>query len=390
MNQDSVNKAVVLLMTLGITALFLAMIQQFLMALFLAGLFTALARPLYLTLLRRIGGRRHLASLLTLLIVVVVGLIPLVLLISVLVAQALDVSQALSGWIRTALAQPGALGAYLAQLPFYDELLAYQDEVIAQGSKVAAAISRILVDWVSGLTLGTANFIFMSFVVLYSMYFLQMDGPRLIERILYYLPLKTSDERVMLEKFTSVTRATLKGTLLIGMLQGGLAGIAFAVAGIDNAVFWGTVMAVLSVIPNVGAALVWMPAVAILVTQGEVVTGVMLGLFCGLIVGSLDNVLRPVLVGKDTKMHELMIFFSTLGGILMFGLSGLFIGPLIASLFISIWEMYGVEFAEVLPDVDWVMDALHEEETAMEKPEEGESEIAQETASDEDQARPLG
>ena len=156
----------------------------------------------------------------------------------------------------------------------------------------------------------------------------------------------------MLAKFTSVTRATLKGSLLIGLLQGTLAGIAFAVAGIHNAVFWGTVMAVLSVIPNVGAALVWIPAVVILILQGDPVTGIGLALFCGLVVGSLDNVLRPILVGKDTKMHELMIFFSTLGGILMFGLAGIFIGPVIASLFITIWEMYGVEFADVLPAVD--------------------------------------
>ncbi len=159
----------------------------------------------------------------------------------------------------------------------------------------------------------------------------------------------------MLDKFTSVTRATLKGSLLIGLLQGTLAGIAFAVAGIHNAVFWGTMMAILSVIPNIGAALVWVPAVIILIAQGNVTTGVALGLFCGLIVGSLDNLLRPMLVGKDTKMHELMIFFSTLGGIFMFGLAGLFIGPVIGSLLISLWEIYGVEFADVLPDVDVVL-----------------------------------
>jgi predicted PurR-regulated permease PerM len=208
---------------------------------------------------------------------------------------------------------------------------------------------------VSSVTLETANFVFMAFVLLYSMYFLQMDGPRLIERFLYYLPLKTVEERLMLDKFTSVTRATLKGSLLIGLLQGVLAGIAFAVADIPNAVFWGTVMALLSTIPNVGPALVWVPAVVILILQDQLAAGVGLGLFCGLVVGSLDNVLRPILVGKDTKMHELMIFFSTLGGIFMFGLAGIFIGPVIASLFISIWEIYGVEFAEILPDVDAVL-----------------------------------
>ncbi|MCH6574770.1 MAG: AI-2E family transporter, partial [Bacteroidetes bacterium] len=130
--------------------------------------------------------------------------------------------------------------------------------------------------------------------------------------------------------------------MMIGILQGGLAGGAFAVAGIDNAVFWGTVMAALSVIPSVGSALVWIPASIILIMQGSVAGGVGLMVFCGLIVGSLDNFLRPILVGKDTKMHELMIFFGTLGGILMFGIAGIFIGPLIASLFITICELYGI------------------------------------------------
>jgi predicted PurR-regulated permease PerM len=155
----------------------------------------------------------------------------------------------------------------------------------------------------------------------------------------------------MLEKYTSVTRATLKGTLLIGILQGGLAGGAFAVAGIDNAVFWGTVMAVLSIIPSVGSALVWIPAAIILIAQGSVAAGIALLAFCGIVVGSLDNVLRPILVGKDTKMHELMIFFGTLGGIMMFGIAGIFIGPLIASLFVTIWELYGIAFRDYLPEV---------------------------------------
>jgi predicted PurR-regulated permease PerM len=135
------------------------------------------------------------------------------------------------------------------------------------------------------------------------------------------------------------------------VLQGALAGIAFAVAGIDNAVFWGTIMAVLSVIPSVGSALVWIPASIILVMQGSVAGGIGLLAFCGLIVGSLDNVLRPRLVGKDTRMHELMIFFGTLGGILMFGIAGVFIGPVIASLFVTIWELYGIAFSDYLPEV---------------------------------------
>jgi predicted PurR-regulated permease PerM len=209
----------------------------------------------------------------------------------------------------------------------------------------------VAVEGLSSLTVGAVNLVFMTFVFLYSLYFLQLDGDRLMARVLYYLPLKEADERILVEKFHSVTRATLRGSLLIGVLQGTLAGIAFAVAGIPNAVFWGAVMAVMSMIPNVGAALVWIPAAVFLFIQGEQGAAIGLAAFCGLVVGSMDNLLRPILVGKDTKLHELMIFFSTLGGIFMFGFPGILIGPLIASLFVSIWEIYGVEFADCLPQV---------------------------------------
>ena len=154
-----------------------------------------------------------------------------------------------------------------------------------------------------------------------------------------------------MRKFTSVTQAMVVGTLLIGLLQGTLAGAAFAVAGVSNAVFWGTMMAVLSIIPGVGSALVWVPASIVLMVQGAYGAGIGLMVFCALVVGGVDNLLRPALVGKHTDMHELMIFFGTLGGLFTFGMAGLLIGPLIASLFITIWEIYGEAFKDTLPAV---------------------------------------
>lgn len=350
MSQDTINKTALLLMVIGISALFLSMIQQFLMAIFLAGLFSALARPVFRRL-RVLYGSKHLASATTLLLMVVVVMIPLMLLIGIVAGQAINVGQSVTPWIKQTLNEPGELSAYVQHLPFYEQLLPYRETILEKAGELVASMSKYLVSGLSSATLGTVNFLFMSFVFLYTMYFVQMDGDKLMRKMLYYLPLDSADESLMLEKFTSVTRATVKGTLLIGILQGGLAGLAFAVAGIDNAVFWGTVMAVLSIIPSVGSALIWAPAAVYLIIQGDVMSGVGLLVFCGLVVGSLDNVLRPVLVGKDTKMHELMIFFGTLGGIMMFGITGIFIGPLIASLFVTIWELYGIAFSDFLPEV---------------------------------------
>jgi len=351
MNQDTVNKSILVLMVIAISTLFFSMIHQFLMAIFLAGLFSALARPVYRYLKFRFGGRRHLASVTTMLLMIVLVLIPLMFLIGIIVGQAIDVGQSVTPWVKQLIDQPDRLTAYLEHLPFYDQLVPYRELILEKAGQLVGSTSKLIVNGLSFATLGTANFLFMTFVFLYTMYFFQMDGVKLIRKILYYLPLGSDDESLMLEKFTSVTRATLKGSLLIGILQGGLAGIAFAIAGINNAVFWGTVMAVLSIIPSIGSALIWGPACAILIIQGSIGAGVGLLIFCGLVVGSLDNVLRPILVGKDTKMHELMIFFGTLGGIMMFGIPGIFIGPLIASLFVTIWELYGVAFSNFLPEV---------------------------------------
>jgi len=353
MNQDTVNKLVLVIIVISISALFFTMIHQFLMAIFLAGLFSAMARPVYRRLRIAFRGRRHLASATTMLLMIVVVLIPLMLLVGIVVAQAIDVGQSVTPWVKRYIDQPDSLTAYLQHLPFYEQLEPYRGLILEKAGQLVGSLSKIIVNGLSSATLSTANFLFMLFVFLYTMYFFQMDGVKLIRRILYYLPLGSDDENRMLAKFTSVTRATLKGSLLIGVLQGGLAGIAFAIAGIDNAVFWGTVMAVLSIIPSVGSALVWGPACVILMMQGHMAAGIALLVFCAGVVGSLDNILRPILVGKDTQMHELMIFFGTLGGIIMFGISGIFIGPLIASLFVTIWELYGIAFADYLPEVHY-------------------------------------
>jgi predicted PurR-regulated permease PerM len=153
----------------------------------------------------------------------------------------------------------------------------------------------------------------------------------------------------MLDKFVSVTRATLKGTLLIGATQGTLGGFAMWAVGIDGAVFWGAVMTVLSIVPGVGSALVLVPAGIILMVSGDLWRGIGLVVFSVVVVSTVDNLLRPLLVGRDTQMHELLIFFSTLGGLLLFGATGFIIGPILAALFVTAWEMFGTGITLVRP-----------------------------------------
>ncbi len=354
MNHDTVNKSVLLLLVVFISAIFLSMIRSFLMAIFLAGIFSALARPLYKRFERWYGGRRALASLSTLVLIVMVVILPLGALMGIVTAQAIKVGQTATPWVQNQIAQPGEFHKLLNSLPFYDKIAPYSETIWRKAGELIGSISHFLISSLSKVTMSAVSLLFMTFAMLYTMFFFLMDGDKLLYKILYYLPLQDRDEQRMLQKFTSVTRATLKGTAVIGILQGGLAGIAFWLVGIPSAVFWGTIMAVLSIIPGIGTALIWGPAVIILAAGGNFLKAGGLGIFCALVVGSIDNLLRPILVGKDTQMHELMIFFGTLGGIIMFGIMGMIIGPIVAALFITIWEIYGVAFKDILPQVGGV------------------------------------
>ncbi|MDL2275483.1 AI-2E family transporter [Desulfosarcina sp. OttesenSCG-928-G10] len=350
MRNDTLNKWVVLLMVIFISAVFLSMIRAFLMAILLAGIFVAITRPIYRRLEKWTGGRRSLASALTLVLIIVGVLIPLTLLAGVVTQQAIKVSQSAMPWVKEQLRQPGQITAWLAELPYYDQIAPHSELILRKAGELVGKVSQILINNLSSVTMGAVNVIFMVFTWLYTMFFFLMDGDALLRKILYYLPLQDQDEQQMLVRFTSVTRATLKGTAVIGILQGGLAGISFWVAGIPSAAFWGSIMVVLSIIPGVGTAMVWVPAAIILGIGGEIGKGIGLAVFNGLVVGSLDNLLRPMLVGKDTQMHELMIFFGTLGGIFMFGIPGVIIGPIIAALFVTIWDIYGQSFRDILPE----------------------------------------
>ena len=155
----------------------------------------------------------------------------------------------------------------------------------------------------------------------------------------------------MLARFTSITRATIKGTVVIGIIQGTLAGIAFWLAGIQGAAFWGTIMTILSIVPGIGAALIWVPAVIILFVNGQYVAATLLLAWCVAVVGTVDNFLRPVLVGRDAKMPDLLILIGTLGGLFLFGPIGFIVGPIICGLFLTVWDIYGATFKGVLPPV---------------------------------------
>jgi predicted PurR-regulated permease PerM len=349
MSQEKFNKAFVILLVLFITAVFLAMVWPFLMTILMAAIFSALTRPVYRWLQRGLGGRSSLAAALSLFLIFFGILLPLVGLLGAVTAEGIKVSQTARPWIQKQLAEPAAFSDLLQKVPFYEYILPYKETILVKAGEMVGRLSSFLINSLSSVTVMTAQFIFMLFIFLYTTFFFLVDGERILSGILHFLPLKPEDQERMLDKFTSVTRATLKGIAVIGVVQGALVGAAFATVGFPSAIFWGTVAAVMSMVPGIGTAIVWLPGVIILFMGAHYGAAVGLLAFCVLVVGGIDNFVRPRLVGKDTRLHELLILFGTLGGIVMFGVAGIIIGPIIAALVVTVWEIYGVAFQDVLP-----------------------------------------
>ena len=286
---------------------------------------------------------------LTVLFVLFVIVVPLALVLGLVASEALRLSTAVAPRVEDFVTHPNQLPTLLEKLPFYQHIAPYRAQILARGSELVGNLGRFAVSSIAATTAGTASAILQFFILLYTLFFLLIDGPQLLRKVTSFLPLSEDEKGQVLGKFVSVTRATLRGTLVIGIVQGTLGGLSFWAAGIDGALFWGTVMVVLSVLPVVGGGMVWVPAVIVLAVQGHWQSALGVALFNALIVGSIDNVLRPRLVGRDTELHDLMILFSTLGGIAAFGPMGFIIGPILAAVFVTSWEIFGAAFRDVIP-----------------------------------------
>jgi predicted PurR-regulated permease PerM len=344
MTSANLRSAFLILLVGVISAAFFAMIRPFLLTILLAAVFTAVGYPLYLQFLDVLGGRSILAAIATLVLLLVLVIAPLLMVLGAAANEALRVSETIGPQLQQLVSTPAEFEGRLRTIPGYQFVEPYRQQILTKAGDLVGGAGAFLFDALSATTRATVVFLFHFFVLLYTMFFFLTSGPEMLKSALTYLPLKDAEKERMLERFVSVTRATLKGTVLIGIAQGALGGLSFWVAGIDGAIFWGVVMTVLSIIPGVGGALVWVPIAIILLAQGEVWRAVGLAAFNSLVVGSVDNLLRPRLVGRDTEMHDLLIFFSTLGGLMLFGASGFIVGPILAALFLTIWEMFGTAF----------------------------------------------
>lgn len=341
------QQAFLLALALGISILFFFVIRRFLLTVLLAAVFAGLAYPLYGWLRAQMGPRW--AGALTLMILLVVVGVPAAGFLTLVANEAVQVSQGAEAWFQEE-GRSTQFRALLERVPFANRLLPEGEELVEQLREAAGRTGPVLMGALAAATRGTLGFLLQLLVLCYALFYFLLDGPAILRRILHYIPLDPGQKEELLERFVSVTRATLRGSLLIGLIQGGVAGLAFWVAGVPGPAFWGTVMVVLSILPAIGAGLIWIPAVIYLFLMGKMWAGVGLLIWCAVVVSSIDNFLRPRLIGRDARMSDLLILLSTLGGILLFGAVGFIMGPIVAALFVTVWHIYGEAFRSWLPE----------------------------------------
>jgi predicted PurR-regulated permease PerM len=346
-----IQRGSLLALALATSVLFVWVIWDFLLALLLSAILTGMFHPIYRQLARRLNHRRSLAAALTVGGVLLGVIVPLAVFLLMIAQQVVQLSQIARPWVEDNAWRFTQIDRLFERVPQLSVLQPYREQIMPKLAELASAVGGYSVGFVTSAATQTATAVLMLFVVLYGMYFFLKDGKSALDKMLYYLPLPPQDETRMIERFMSVARATIKGTIIIGAVQGALGGLAFAVVGLRGAAVWGTLMAILSAIPGLGHALVWIPATIYLAIVGEWGACIGLLIWCAGVVGSVDNFLRPWLIGKDTELPDLVILVSTLGGLVLFGATGFIIGPIVAALFVTVWELYGAAFADLLPPV---------------------------------------
>jgi len=331
----------------AVTVAFIWVIKTFAYPIFWAAIIAGMFYPIYRFINRKLNVP-NLSTAITMMITIAVIVVPLILIGTLVVNQSIDMYNSLSqnsGSIKTGVS---AAVDWVRHNPLTSQLNIDQATITAKFTELAQSLTGFLLNSAKSFTQNSVVFLIMLFITFYSLFFFIRDGEKLLKKLMHLCPLGDDQEKMLYNKFTSTTRATIKGSLIVGLIQGTLGGLMFWIAGIDGAIIWGILMVLLASVPGIGPYFVWLPAAIIVIIMGRVWTGIGMILFGALVIGTIDNILRPMLVGKDSQMHPLLVLLSTLGGIAVFGLSGFIIGPIIASLMLAFWEMYEAHYRKQL------------------------------------------
>jgi len=350
---EAFEDRVFLYLVVGVSLAFLWILRPYAGAILWGTVLAIVFAPLNRHLRERMRQRRTVAAAVTLVLIVVLVLFPVALIVESLIDEGTNVYRRIqsgeldvAAWFRQLYA--ALPGWAVDQLNRFG--LTNMETVQARLSGFLARGAQLIATQALNIGQNTFEFVVALFVMLYLLFFLLRDGDVLSRRIREAIPLHPERQRNLAGRFTTVIRATIKGNLVVALIQGALAWLLYWILGVGAPVLLGVLVALLSLLPAVGAAIVWVPVAVYLFATGEVWQAVVVVVFSALVIGSVDNVLRPILVGKDTKLPDYVVLISTLGGLAVFGANGFVIGPVIAALFVTVWEIFVASRKTVIAD----------------------------------------
>lgn len=347
-----------LLLCIGITGYFLLQIlQPFMNILILSAVFSTAFYPLYDWVLKFMKGKERIAALTTCLLVFLFILVPLIIFAILLGRQAFDAYGFIQRTVSNGAFEPylrwehggylyDALGILREQIgSFVDidslDLRTRITEMAQTGATFLAAQSANIIKSIGWLAISL-------FILLFAMFYFFKDADLIIKKLMTLSPLPKKHEIELFKKFKEMSHAALYGILLTAIAQGFVGAIGFAIVGIPSSIFWGTAIALFSLVPIIGTATIWLPASIILLATGNIGGGLFLFGYGLLVVSTVDNFLRAYFIGEKTKMNQLLTFLAVFGGIGVFGLIGVIFGPLILALFFAFLHIYEKEYDKVL------------------------------------------
>lgn len=333
-----------LLLLVLVSLLFLYLLWPFFGAVLWACIVGILFYPLHLWLLDKCRSP-NLAALATLTVCIVVVIVPVLFLVSSFAQEGAALYQRIeSGEFNPAQYVDRIRQGFPTVQVMLESLHIDPAAIKEQLSGAAVSIGQKLAQNAVGIGQNMVQFLINLGIMLYLAFFLLRDGPRLVALLIRALPLGDAREKMLFRKFAEVARATIKGNLVVAIVQGSLGGLIFWLLDIPGPMLWGVVMTFLSLIPVVGAGLIWAPVAVYLFAIGAWGQGLVLVIFGAGVIGLVDNILRPILVGRDTKLPDFVVLLSTLGGFVLFGINGFVLGPLVAVLFVAFWQIFILEF----------------------------------------------
>ena len=331
----------VLILAVAACAAFLFLVQIFIIDLFLAAVFAGLLTPLFRKLSRRLGGREGLASAIIVIVALLAVAFPLAAIMTIVVSEAVQVSGSVVAWIQNGIARPEQFTNWLPRrLVESSEFAQAIHWFSLHAADAIGALSNYLSSSVSLVLRSVGRLLLDLFVISFALVYFLRHGRALIVQFEERIPLARPEAQAIVDKTLKITAATLRSVVVGGAADGTLIAAGFALAGIGQPLFWGTVTIVASQTPVLGCAIVWIPAAAYLLLSGHVLAGVGLALWGTLINTVVDNLLRAYIVGRGAAIPAFLALVSTLGGIAMFGAAGILIGPVLIGLTIGILDLY--------------------------------------------------